>query len=311
MSKVNGTVVIKLLKEIGVFLLTFLIAMVICIAVGQTKNPIKPFSVLTAIRTFIWSDGFLSYLVIALLCWIVGVILLRVKSYSRCPYFTSSPDSTTFSLSLEGILKDIGGLYEDLQDTHSPLGQGSLRSKFRVLRESVPAGLPALVFVYNNFQIGDYARVARLLNNTASKSIKSTNISLPSSLFAASCREPVLKHLQDVNSKTNLNRRRIQIIKPDSIANGPDAIPNKSSFETDLKNADITQLWNDNFVASKYGVKYSKAMWNTDVTPGTFYGDFILYDEEIILMYDYESLMMTVVIGSKAGQAFGSLFNSG
>jgi len=303
--------IIKICKEVGVFLLSVLVAALIAILLGQATNPIQPFSFSGAIETFLWKDGLWSYLVILLLCWGIGTILLRVKSHSRCPYFSTSPDSTTFALSLEGILKDIGGLYQDLQDTHSPLGQDSLRGKLRILRENLPAGLPALVFVYNNCQIGDYARIARLLDNTASKSIKSTNIGLPSLLFAANCVDPVLKHLQEVNSKTNLNRQRIQILKPDIIANGPDAIPNRSSFETDLMNVGIARIWNDNFVASKHGVKYSEAMWNTDITPGTFYGDFVLYDEEIVLMYDYESLMATVVIGLKVGQAFGCLFNNG
>jgi len=304
--------VIRFVKESAIFMGSFIVGAIITIIVGQASYPIQPFSILEAAKEFIWSQyGICYYLVISLLIWFATTILIRVKSHSKCPYFESKPDSTTITLSLEGILRDIGGLYQDLEDTHSPLQYDTLRDKLKILRQDLThTALPALVFTYNHCGVGDYARIAKSLDTVAKKSIKSTNVSLPSVLLKGEYQASVLGHLGIVNKRIDLkDRYRIQVLKGSEVK-GPDAIKDESAFKSDLiNNGKISNLWNEQFIAKASGVKYSEALWDKDVTADTFYGDYILYDDEIILMYDYESAIMMVLIGKKIGKAFSAVFD--
>ena len=312
------------LKEVGFFFASLAIGAAIQIVVGSAEDRV---SVPTFIRSvssisgfgstftkYIWEHGFFSYLVISLMAWSILVILTRVKSHSKCPYFSSQPDGAELSLSLEGMLRDIGGLYEDLQDTHAPLGESTLRTKLRQIRtcpEFSPS-IPALVFVRNNCPVSEYAKIACLLDDQATRSIFSVNTSLPSELLNPADKDSVVRHLEAVNGQGKLRsaRKRIQVLHKGSPTSDPcpRAIRAEAEFDADLAKPDLKSLWEDHFVA-RGKVEYRKCFWGDEITPISFFGDFILYDEQLTLLYDYDTRKLMVVIGEQIGKAFGTLFH--
>jgi hypothetical protein len=312
------------LKEVGFFVASLAIGAAIQIVVGSAEDRVSVpdfiqsvFSLSgfgTTFKKYIWEHGFFSYLVISLMAWFIFVVLTRVKSYSKCPYFSSQPDGTELSLSLEGMLRDIGGLYEDLQDTHAPLGESSLRAKIRLIRgcPEFQQSIPELVFIRNNCPVSEYARVACLLDAEAKHSILSVNTSLPSALLNSADRDSVAQHLHTVNERKGLrsDRKRIQVLRRGSTPDGscPGAIATEAAFDADLNDPTLKALWEEHFEAKGSTVGYAKSFWNSAITPTSFYGDFILYDDELVILYDYDTRKLMVVIGSRVGRAFGQVF---
>jgi len=300
----------KAFKEIGVFCISFLIAAIAQIIIGQSQNPIAKPTLHKLILTHIWQGGMYAYVFIGVLCWLVGIILLRVRSYSRCPYFESPPSGPEVTMSLEGVLLDIGGLYDDLQDSHQPLGEPSVRNKIRKLRSDPVPSIPAIAFVANNCPISSYAKIARELDVIAEKSVLSVNTSLPSELFNHGAKDSVISHLDAVNNLgKRKHRERIQILAQDGTNDYPDGMRTKSEFERDLSNdQDLKNLWEEHFVAVSSGIIYREYYWNNQVTPHDFFGDFVLYDKELLLLYDYATRKLLILLGRKMGTTFGSIF---
>jgi hypothetical protein len=298
--------------EILIFISSFIIAGIIQIVFGYAQKPIPSPTFAKLVQNYIWPGGLFPYFAMSLICWCAGVIIFRVRSHSRCPYFESRPDGPEVTMSLACVLRDIGGLYDDLQDSHQPLGEPTVRAKIRKLRDNPIPSIPAIAFVANNCPISSYAQLARELDSMAVKSIFSVNTSLPSDLFNHGARDSVLAHLEVVNNRRNLRygRQRIQILAKDDTVDCPGGIPRESNFNRDLNsNQELSDLWNNCFIAKEKGIIYKNLFWDNQVTPHEFFGDFMLYDEELLLLYDYATRKLLVLVGRRLGTTFGSIFH--
>lgn len=303
----------KYAKEIIGVAISLSLAVFLQISIGQVQTPLSDFTWKKAFLQFVWQGGLFSYTVIASLTTAITLILLRIKSHSRCPYFETTPHTNDISLTLNGIIKDIGGLYEDLQDTHVPLGNRSLREKIKVLRADPMPTIPALVFIVNGCSTSEYARIATKLDSLARDSILSVNTSLPSELFNHGATEFVIKHLNIVNNTKRLKgtkRQRIQVLwsgesQPEDC---PEGIPKDEDFKEELRDSKLGQLWGTYFQAVDKGVVYKEFYWNRDITSRVFLGDFVLYDKELILLYDYSTRKLYIVFGKKVGILFAEIF---
>lgn len=284
---------------------SLLISAGINIALGYSKHSIFN---LEAIKNYIISsDNIPMFIITFVLAFVIMEMFSRIKTHSVCPYFEKEPNEGSLSITLESLISDITGLYSDIQNIQEPLKFEALREKVKVYRNHTGNSIPSLVFIHNNCSIATYANTAKELDKVAQHSIKSVNISLPSTLLNITS---VLEHLEAVNNNTKaVEKIRLQILN-DGSDDCPQNFFSKAQFDSDLDSNGAKQNW-DKYFAKIDGIDYREYRWGEHgITNEVFFGDFMMYDDQIILMYDYESRLLFLVIGKAIVNKYEMIFHN-
>ena len=249
-------------------------------------------------------------------CAIISVLVLALTriyfslhSNTKCPFVATceKPPEPTVVLPFHEILGQ--NLARCLIEAHEPLKSESLTTKLnRVLGEWSWSHTTGVIFVHNNCDFAGYAGVAGILDSVAAKSIESTNLPLPSELLKRDHADRIRGHLSTVNSKTRLERTRVQILRRNQDS-GPTNLHTAISLQQDLQtDSQLAEDWTTLFKAESSGVRYYETTYEDSLPADFFFGDYIVYDRQTVLLYDYESRILSLFIGRNLIDRFARVF---
>lgn len=184
-------------------------------------------------------------------------------------------------------------LYEKIKIAH--IKNLSNHDKLDTIKEFISSGKVGFVFQKKDCKVSEYARWAEALDKRATKSIYSTNILRPSELFSGAHpkkREYVINHLQAVNDSIldKSKKIRIQILN-----NGSDDFYDGERFKEDyaqyFMNDNVTFKWCYENEIDEY-----------------FLGDYILYDELLVLKYNEKTKLLEILSGEVV-DLYAKIFN--
>jgi len=235
------------------------------------------------------------------------IMILIIRKWPRkasCPYQERS-ELAGFHITLRELLTpDDETLYEKLRGPHIPLSCSETREGIKLFINGRQA-YAGFIFIHPNCSVSTYAQIAQLLDARARKSICSTNTSLPEDLFGSEeIKQAVISHLVAVNTKENIQeKKRIQVFSCQD-----HGVPTSAKFIEQLNaKPNIKDLFNQYFLDSRVE-SYSATVGVSPFTEDMFFGDYILYDGRVVLMYDYETRVLTLLVGNEIEQQFKQIF---
>lgn len=231
---------------------------------------------------------------------IFSILVFFISSASLWIFLIESPQDVLTEINIEEVMEDrideyltkimhfkledfLGqDLYEKIKIAHiKNLGN---HDKLDAIKEFISSGKVGFVFQKKNCEISEYAEWAKKFDQRAKKSIYSTNILKPKDLFSGSHpkkREYVIQHLKEVN-ESNIDIKskiRIQILvkEKNDFYNGEQF---KKDYWGFFMNENVTFKW-----------------CYLDEIKEFFLGDYILYDEMLVLKYDEKTKLLELFSG--------------
>ena len=163
-----------------------------------------------------------------------------------------------------------------------------------------------LVLVRTNCEYREYADVALMLDEGAKESIYSTNVGAPEKLFRT-YRTEVSQHLKKVNEKARgprakpgviVQRRQIHLSNDD-----------KENYDEFLQSG--SQEANDYCALYKDApnVTFRELIVGPELSWPEFLGDYLIYDNRIILKFDEETKVLMLLVGQEVIEQHVAVFS--
>ena len=229
--------------------------------------------------------------------------------YRACPYQERLPDTAKIHITLKELLtpEDEAALYDKLRGPHLSLGNGKTRESIKLFikDQQVSTGF---VFTIPNCSLSTYANTAESFDKAAQTSICSTNTSFPSKFFISqTIRTAVTQHLDAVNRNQVVGeKKRIQVCRrPNDDRPG---IPTLDQFRQELKdNEQLKTFFSTHFLHESATCQLA-IVGIAPFTEQMFLGDYIVYDGKLVLVYDYETCVLSMLVGRDIERIFNMPF---
>jgi hypothetical protein len=196
-------------------------------------------------------------------------------------------------------------LADRLSSPHKSFIDNTLIGNIKVFDNGTSA--VGLVLVRNNCEYNTYASIAIELDKCAKESIKSTNVSLPSDLFGdENTRNLVVRHLETGNERAHRYVNGIKVVRRQiNMSVDSESLFHSEYNSTEQYANDYRMYYED---GSKRKVDFRKLLLGKDIAWEDFLGDYIIYDNKVILKYDSTTHQLSLMIGENIIAQHSSVF---